>query len=532
LDGVGEDLLRQAITAGDVPTLSGWLRSQSHTLRGWHTGLPATTPAGQAVLLYGNVAEVPSFRWYEKETGRMMVANHPRDAAEIERRISDGHGLLADGGVSVSNLFSGDAPTQLLTMSAARLPSRTTRGLASFASTGGGLVRSLVVAVGLVVTESYQGQRQRRRDVRPRVRRGAVFAVQRAVTTALLRDLTVVIVAEQIARGAPVIFVDFVDYDEVAHHAGPSRPESMRTLDGFDRLADFFADVIRETGQGHEVVIVSDHGQSQGATFSQLSGESLHDVVAGLTAGPGEDGEARAPLEISADSSPAERWGPVNLLLSGVARSAGLAARLGQRARSEGPAGSEPEITLPRARPSSMRTPALVVAAAGSLAHVYLADRPGRVDREEVERRYPRLIGGLARHPHIGAVMVRSATLDAYVVVGAAGWRSLSDGTAVGGEGEDPLAVYGPGAAADMLDLAGRCHVGDLVLLGRLDPSTGEVAAFEELVGSHGGLGGGQTGALLLHPSGWPVPSGSLQGLDVHRLLRGHVVAGADRDDR
>ena len=47
----------------------------------------------------------------------MVVANHPADAALIESRLSDGRGLLADGGVSVYNVFSGDAPTSLLTMS-------------------------------------------------------------------------------------------------------------------------------------------------------------------------------------------------------------------------------------------------------------------------------------------------------------------------------------------------------------------------------------------------------------------------------
>ncbi len=283
-DVVGEDLMRFAIKAGNLPTLSGWLRSHSHTLRGWHTGLPATTPAAQAVLLHGDVLQVPSFRWFEKDTGRLLVANHPRDAAEVERRFAAGSGLLAGGGVSVSTIFSGDAPIRRLTMSDARLPPRGSRGLAWFATTSGGLVRSLVVAAGEVVTELYQGRRQRRRDVQPRVRRGSVFALQRAGTAALLRDLNVEIVAEQMARGAPVIFVDFLGYDEVAHHAGPNRPESMRTLDGLDRLVRFFVEVGRETGRPYEIAILSDHGQAQGATFSQLCGRSLQEVVATLSA--------------------------------------------------------------------------------------------------------------------------------------------------------------------------------------------------------------------------------------------------------
>lgn len=526
-DGVGENLLRQAIMAGDVPTLSQWLRS-THTLRGWHTGLPATTPAAQAVLLHGDVTEVPSFRWYEKDSKRLMVANHPADAAEIERRISDGRGLLADGGVSVSNLFSGDATVRLLTMSDARLPSRQTRGLASFATTGGGLVRSLVVSGGQVITELYQGRRQRRRHVRPRVPRGAVFAVQRAVTSALLRDLTVAIVAEQIARGAPAIFVGFLDFDEVAHHAGPNRPESMHMLDGLDRLVRFFADIIRETGQDYDIAIVSDHGQAQGATFAQMCGRTLSEVVHALSADTAAaPGTNRAPAA-GGDSAPAESWESVNLLLNGLSRSEGAFARAVTRAHAHFTESADADVIPGRSGP---RDPAvagagesdLIVAVAGSLAHIYLSDLPGRLTRGDVDRRHPHLIAGLARHRHIGLVMVRSPD-GVPVALGAHGWRTLTRAGCVGGEGTDPVAVFGPHAGADLWALDRRRHVGDVVVLGGFDPSTGEVAAFEDLVGSHGGLGGGQTDALLLHPRTWSVLSGQqMCGLDVHALLRSRL---------
>ncbi len=499
LDGVGEALLRQAIVGGALPTLSRWLRTGTHEHHGWHTGLPATTPAGQAVLLHGDTHEVPSFRWYEKERRREVVANRPRDAAEIGARISDGRGLLADGGVSISNLFDGDAPTRILTMAEAQLPGRSTRGLATFATSGAGLARSIVVFVGQVITELYQGRRQRRRNVRPRVHRGAVFALLRGVTTALLRDVNVAIVAEQMARAAPVIFVDFVDYDEVAHHAGPSRPESIRTLDGLDRVLLFFERVAAEVGRDYEIVVVSDHGQAQGATFSQLAGQTLHELVESLVSAGAGSGEL--------DAVPAERWGPVNLLLN--AGGSGVAPRT-LRA---GTARSHRDPVVPAAAP-----PSLVVAAAGSLGHIYLPDVPGRADRDVIERSHPGLIAGLAAHPQIGAVMVRAG--EDVRVIGARGWRNLVAGGATGGSGADPTAVYGPLAARDLADLDARAHVGDLVVLGRFDPRSGEVTAFEELVGSHGGLGGDQTCAVLIVPAGWPVPDHTpLHGIDVHRLL-------------
>ncbi|MBE7189231.1 alkaline phosphatase family protein [Jatrophihabitans endophyticus] len=549
LDGVGRDLMRQAVVAGAVPTVARWLRTGTHRPYRWHTGLPATTPAGQAVLLHGDRHEVPSFRWFEKDSGRLLVANRAADAATIEARLSTGRGLLADGGVSISNLFSGDAPTRILTMSDARLPARTTRGLATFATTPRGLARTLVLFVAQVVQEMYQARRQRRRDVRPRVARGGVFALLRSVTTALLHDLNVTLVAEQMARDAPVIFVDFVDYDEIAHHAGPSRPESMRSLDGLDRVLRFFEDVASETNRRYEIVVLSDHGQAQGTTFAQLAGRSLDSLVAELAADtPEADARDVGPVREDLADDRAERWGSANLLLTSAARSdrSGLGTALARRRarrQSQGAAEQDVAVTLRRRPQDSADTTAdgpagPLVAASGSLAHIYLESLPGRVTRQQIDARHPALLPGLAAHEGIGLVMVHCEDAQGPIVLGADGWRSLAATAGdiaadrMGGAGPDPTEVYGPQAARDLLQLDGRAHVGDIVVLGRFDPDTGEVAAFEELVGSHGGLGGDQTAAMLVVPASWPHVTGevlvgseddrrplALSGAQVHEAL-------------
>lgn len=520
LDGVGRDLLRQAMVAGAMPTLSRWLRTGTHVGYGWHTGLPATTPAGQAVLLYGDRRTVPAFRWYEKETRRLVVANRQADAAALEQRMSTGRGLLADGGVSVSNLFTGDAPTQILTMSDARLPPRSTRGVASFATTSVGFVRTVVVFAGQVVAELYQARRQRRRDVQPRVERGWLFALLRGVTTALLHDLNVTIVAEQMARGAAVIFVDFVDYDEVAHHAGPSRPEAMRTLDGLDRVLRFFEEVAAETNRRYEIVVLSDHGQSQGSPFADQTGITLQQLVDRLTGAPDELGGAL-------DRDPAERWTGANLLLSSTATARALGVRALARRAAEGMA-TEPPVEAP------------LVAASGSLAHVYFLELTGRAVREEIEASRPGLIEALAAQPGIGLVLVRER--EGLVALGPGGWRDLVRTDR--GAGADPLACFGERAGHDLLELDARQHCGDLVVLGAYDPETGELAAFEELVGSHGGLGGDQTAAFVVVPASWPaLAEGSrrypsdpglrpvLTGLEVHQALVSRLTAAGLRRD-
>jgi hypothetical protein len=111
---------------------------------------------------------------------------------------------------------------------------------------------------------------------------------------------------------------------------------------------------------------------------------------------------------------------------------------------------------------------------------------------------------------------------DGPVALGPGGSHRLADGTV---SGRDPLLPYGPRARADLLRHQSTAHIGDLVLISSVDPVTHEVAAFEELVGSHGGLGGWQTDAMLVHPAGWPVRATDLDGPDaVHHLLVGWLA--------
>jgi uncharacterized membrane protein YvlD (DUF360 family) len=117
IDGLSEPVLRRAVADGHVPNMARWLKVGSHRIVPWECDLSSQTGASQAGLLLGSNEDMPAFRWYEKESGRTMVSNKARDATEIERRRSDGGGLLAAGGASRGNMFSGDAPRCTATMS-------------------------------------------------------------------------------------------------------------------------------------------------------------------------------------------------------------------------------------------------------------------------------------------------------------------------------------------------------------------------------------------------------------------------------
>ena len=238
----------------------------------------------QAGLLHGDNHGIPAFRWWDRELGRLLVANRPADAAVIEARLSDGRGLLADDGVSISNLFSGDAPTSLLTMSGLRQRSAglgPSSSYAAFFTHPAGLARGVVMTFGEMAKEVFQRRRQEQRGVEPRIDRGGSYVALRAVTNVLLRDLNVALVVEAMMQGSRSIYVDFVDYDEIAHHAGVSRPESLASLYGLDEVLRSLETVATAgvTPRPYHFVLVSDHGQSQGATFRQRYGLTLEELV-------------------------------------------------------------------------------------------------------------------------------------------------------------------------------------------------------------------------------------------------------------
>src|SRR5207249_10872578 len=82
----------------------------------------------------------------------------------------------------------------------------------------------------------WQARQQRVSGIEPRIDRGGPYPLLRGVTNVLLRQVTSGLIVERMLRGVPVIYADFVDYDEIAHHSGPERGESLDALDGVDRM--------------------------------------------------------------------------------------------------------------------------------------------------------------------------------------------------------------------------------------------------------------------------------------------------------
>ena len=484
IDGLGLPILRRAMRDGNAPVMARWLEQGSHRLDEWETDLSSQTGASQAGILLGSNENIPAFRWVEKETGTMIACSAPNDCAEIERRHASGKGLLTDGGASRGNLLSGEADHVILTVSRIEEEKGANPGYRAFLANGFNVTRVLVLFTWEVILEWLAALRAVRRDVRPRGHRGGIYPLLRATMCVFVRDLIVYGVITDMMKGRPAVYATFSSYDEVAHHSGLERADTLEALRKLDEQFGRIERALRYAARPYEIVVLSDHGQTQGATFKQRNGFGLGDLV--------ERSLAR---------------GNVTEVANGDEQSKMVGHALGEATGRK----------TKRAK-NDVSDRQVVVLGSGNLGLVYLMEEKRRLTLEEIEERHPNLLPALREHPHVGFLLVRSSK-DGAVVLGPSGTRYLADDRIVG---DDPLVHFSPNAAAHLRRTDGFEHVADIMVNSFYDPQLEEGCAFEELISFHGGMGGPQTRPFILHPVALPMPDGPIVGAAaVNALLSG-----------
>ncbi|MBA6441400.1 phage holin family protein [Streptomyces sp. GMR22] len=514
LDGVGHAVLREALREREnrppvMPTVAGWLQS-THKVTPWRTDWSSQTGASQLGILHGSNEDVPAFRWYEKKSGEVMVSNRPTSAAVLQRRAAAraGHdGLLTVDGASRGNLFTGGADQLALVLSVAARRGKHNRsrsGYFAYFADPANATRTAVSFLAEVVREICQSTRAKLRRETPRVKRGGLYPFIRAFATVVERDVVVTAVMGDILSGRTAIYADLVAYDEVAHHSGPRSRDARQVLARLDRSIALIAKVAEHAPRDYRIVLLSDHGQSPGETFAGAYGLRLEDLV---RAGCG------LPVSRRAGRTPS----------GAEAREAGRAALH----RPEKPGvdgdgwcgGREAPTGVVNAHDTGASDP--IVLASGNLGLISFPDVPGRMSREQIDARHPALLRTLADHPGVGFVLVRSEAHGA-VVLGADGAEHRLDTGEV--LGTSPLTVFGPGAESAVRRTAHFRNTPDIMVNSAYHPARGTVHAFEEQIGSHGGLGGEQGHPFLLWPAELtpPVAAGEeLVGAErVHQVLR------------
>ncbi|MEO6867642.1 MAG: phage holin family protein [Gaiellales bacterium] len=513
IDGCSHGVLRRALRAGYLPTLHRWIRDGTHQLHGWECDLSSQTGASQAGLLLGSNEGIVAFRWFERDTQREVVSSRPNDATLIEQRLSTGRGLLADGGASRNNLFTGDAETSLMTLSTALSGGRAGRAWGVYFASADNVTRTLLSVIADVMRELGTSFVMRRRSIEPRLKKGWKYPLIRAATTVVLPDVTVDTLIGDMVRGAPSAYATFIGYDEVAHHDGVERPSALAQLRRLDRTFGRIDRARRYAARPYEIVVLSDHGQTQGATFLQRYGESLEEVF------QREIGGVRGIRARTAGTEPAAQ---VSGALTEAMASGGLTARLAKGVAPHGELTGRGEAVDEHdasgvSAGDSPRADDVLVMASGNLGLIYFTGQPRRATLEEIEQDSPGLVDRLAQHPGIGFVLVRTQD-GSSVAIGREGRVRITDGAV---SGTDPLRVYGPNTLRHLQRHDRFEHIPDLLLISTYDPELDEVSAFEELIGSHGGIGGEQSHAFVLAPAHFAWPDEPVIGAGaVHDVLQ------------
>jgi uncharacterized membrane protein YvlD (DUF360 family) len=484
IDGLALPVLQRATRDGSAPNMARWLAEEGYRFAEWETDLSSQTGASQAGILLGSNDDIPAFRWVEKETAKLVACSGPPDCAEIERRHATGIGLLADGGASRGNLLSGEADHMILTVSRMDAEKRANPGYRAFFANGFNVVTVLVLFFWEVVLEWSAAGRAKRRDVRPRGHRGGLYPFMRAALCVVVRDLIVYGVLSDMMKGRPAIYATFSSYDEVAHHSGLERADTLEALRKLDQQFGRIERARAYAARPYEIVVLSDHGQTQGATFKQRNGYGLDELV-----------------ERSLEN------GTVASVTGGDENHSNIGNAVGEATGG----------TAKKKRPKNdVSDKEVVVLGSGNLGLVYLMAERRRLTREEIDARHPRLLPALQEHAHVGWLLVHSER-DGPLALGPRGTHYLADGRV---EGEDPLAHFSPNAPAHLLRTDGFEHVADIMVGSFYDPALDEGCAFEELISFHGGIGGAQTRPFLLAPSHLPLPDEPIVGAAaVHGIL-------------
>jgi uncharacterized membrane protein YvlD (DUF360 family) len=494
IDGLALPVLRHAMRDGSAPTMARWIAEDGYRLAEWEPDLSSQTGASQAGILLGSNEDIPAFRWVEKETGTLMSCSAPQNCAEIERRRVTGAGLLVNGGASRGNLLSGEAEEVILTVSRMEAEKRANPGYRAFFANGFNVTRAFVLFGWEVLLEWTAAIRAARRDVRPRGHRGGIYPLLRGAMCVIVRDLIVFGVLTDMMRGRPAVYATFSSYDEVAHHSGLERADTMEALRKLDQQFGRIERARRYAPRPYEIVVLSDHGQTQGATFKQRNGYGLDDLVErSLTGGQVADFSG----------------GDEQTAMVGHAVSEATGRTEEKRAKND----------------VSDRN--VVVLGSGNLGLIYLMEAKHRLSLEEINERHPKLLPALREHPHVGWLLVRSSE-HGPVALGATGAHYLADGRI---EGEDPLAPFSPTAPRHLVRTDGFAHVADIMVGSFYEPDLDEGCAFEELISFHGGLGGPQTRPFILHPPSLPLADGPIVGAAaVHGVLSRwrRVLQGGD----
>lgn len=558
IDGLAYDILMEAIDNDVMPFLRKLLDDDSHKVMEWETDLSSQTSSSQAGILHGNNSNIPAFRWVEKEKNNMIVSSNSLSGAPlIEKMVSNGKGLLSKKGASRSNLFSGDAREYVLTYSKfTKISEFYSTAWYYLYSSPYVIARILVLFVVDMIQELYSRIYHHVKHIKPGIKRGLFYYVARSGANIVLREATTfILIGDIYSKRYNSIYATYMGYDEIAHHSGIRDKDTIGSLKKIDQDIKRLHKAAQESGREYKFIILSDHGQSQGPTFKQKYGLTLeqlvekylpeHVTIHSILHSNDDHFSEKFKLRPLAKENKqrinekventrekiGDKFDVARTKMKNVKNKAsdrriikGINERR-QYLKEKDPVlvrlqrlsdKYDAEIELADDKVIDKGTAQTVVLASGNLGLIYFTDWDKRLTYEQIEDAFPGLINGLASHEGIGFIMVKSTVLGTVVLSDDDVYYMDVDEY----DGERFLDKYGENITQHLKRTDKFNHVPDILVNSSYDTENDEVYAFEELVGSHGGVGGTQQRPFIVYPSDWTINKKIVGAENVHKFFK------------
>ena len=546
IDGLSINTLKKAIDKGTMPNIERLIGEKTHTLKKWETDLSSQTGASQAGILHGNNRDIVAYRWVEKENdNKIVVSGKLSDATQIENKISNGKGLLVNG-ISIANMFSGDSAIPTLTSSKLNsLENIYSKTLNAVFLDAYNFQRLFILFLWDIILELKSQLIHDVKNIQPRLRRTIVYAAVRAGANVALREITTDVLTSEILTGnIDTAYATFMGYDEIAHHSGVEDSDVWGTLKKIDQQLSKLKSAIEMSDRDYKLVILSDHGQSKGATFKQRYGMTLGNYVRSLLPNDLKMFKTEYNIDHFRDAiipenkqirNFKERMGDIRGDLFGDMESLQNMREGVEKRKHALIFENEQYLNIRKKYNNSLdyikghetsqqstkkvKDSELIVLGSGNLGLIYLTQWKQRLNYEEIVMLFPNLIPGLVKHSGIGFLLVNSIA-NGGMVIGENGIYYLDNDKIIG---ENPLEGFGKNAAMHLKRQNSFNNMPDILVNSFYDSEKDEVCAFEELIGSHGGLGGNQSKPFILYPSEWENPGELIGSESIYHFLKDEI---------
>jgi Type I phosphodiesterase / nucleotide pyrophosphatase len=494
IDGLSRMVLERALATRQVPAIARLLASGRLVNRPLSVGLPSSTPAFQAAVMYGVYPDIPGFHYYDKRAGEDRYFPRPGIAALVEEQHARGRRGIMRGGAAYGCIFGGEATDNLWTLAGLLKPTRAgwtiLRAPLSAVLFGWVVVKCTALtllevgrAIGRFITGTAPPEP------------GGRWLLFKIGSSIWARQFLTLATSAALYRGIPAIYVNFMEYDVYAHGFGPASRRALRALRRVDSSIAQLARIVgRLPEPGVDLYVLSDHGQALTRLFTDVTGgDSIQTVVRAAFRGaalpdrkkPGRKRQRRRTTSLR------RQWAGLRTLFK-----TGAIQRFVNYL-------DQDFTRWIWASPTTERSEAIRVVPAGPNAFVYFTDYPEPVLAEDLEARYPGVAAALSRHPGIGLVLVRSRA-------GALCWYrgeryALDPGPKDGlfeGRADREVVLQG------LRELMAMPSAGDLVLYG-IDAAVGHVSFVPEH-GAHAGPSEHELQTFILHPPGATLPAAPL----------------------